>query len=168
MSTTFDAELDNAPITLGSGYPIVFPRVVTFELENGRNLRLFGDLLCYKALFCFETRELHAPSVVTGNARKTFISSVVSALTCAAEALELVDPRDGGPTYGYVRSIAERVNECICTPPLDRPSFEHACDRAFDHATEDRALYYSIAEFEVAENAPVAMPWDTCDEKREG
>lgn len=170
MSITIAAELENAPITLDSGYPIVVPRVVTFELEaDHQPLRLFGDLLCCnKALFCFETRELHTPAVVTGNARATFISSVVSALTCAAEALGLVDPREGGPTYGYVRSIAERVNECICTPPLDRASFECTCDRAFDHAAEDRARYYSIAEFEVAANAPGVTPWDTCDEKREG
>ena len=166
MSITFLPEIDNAPITLDSGYPIVVPRVMTFELKHDRQpLRLFGDLLCCnKALFCFETRELHTPAVVIGNARDTFIISVVSALTCAAEALGLVDPREGGPTFGSVCSIAERVNECICTPPLDRPSFECACNRAFDHATEDRARYYSIAEFEVAEK----MPWEICDEKCEG
>lgn len=118
----------------------IVPRMVIIDKVHDQfSLRVFGDLLgINKALFDFETRELHTPTSVTGDARHVFVRSLIYALTCAAEALELVDPGEGGPTEAHVEHIAEIINDTICVPPLMPSEFRKACGNSYEYALEDR------------------------------
>ncbi|WP_322154599.1 hypothetical protein [Paratractidigestivibacter sp.] len=168
MSIDIHAHMDARPVTIDTGFPIVVPRIVSIDIQSGDHdpLRLLGDLLgCDKALYCFDRRELHTPAVVTGEQRHTFMFSVVSALTCAAEGLGLVDAQEGGPTFEIVCEYAARVNDAICVPPLNPVWLEVACTTAYERAEKDRATYYTVAGFEHKESTPPYVDEEERDEK---
>lgn len=105
--------------------------------DGAAGLRLFCNPGQHnKALWCFETEELHIPERVEGGYRLTFLRSLVFALVQAAEGLEITGPGEGAPGLEPVASYTSAVNRLVCVPPFSDAEVEEIAGRYHRDAVE--------------------------------
>lgn len=107
------------------------------DAHKGAGIRLFCDHgLHSKALWCFETDELHLPERVESYERLTFLRSFVFAIVRAAEGLEITGPGEVAPGLEPVASYMSAVNRLVCAPPFSDAEVEEIAGRYYADAVD--------------------------------